>query len=398
MRKLTFAVMLTSLAVLAGCAGDDTTSLAEKISLTQYAGQIAPVEHSRDGDVTTYTFDQAQGPMCMRGDDYLVGVRDTGSDDLVIFLQGGGACWSVFCLAVTRATQGVPTAIDLLNPELPGNPVANWNVVYLPYCDGSFFLGDSQHDDNINDKGTRYHHGLANLTAALEVALMRFPAPDRILLAGSSGGAYGLLFAGPLVRHYYPEAELILMADSGLGLARDGDAAYTQVLLDEFNLNRFLPANCPTCFSNGNLTGLFGYFLAHDKHVRIGAYTSWFDGVLATVFLQIPGDRYADAITSQTGALHDAYPDRFRRFVTDGNQHTALLGDPSGIVGTDYGAVELPPDSMAALIDNVNIGGMDTTAIGQTTMTTWLRGLIEGDLDAWTDILEERGTAPDTQE
>jgi len=379
-----------------GDAEADAPSLAAKLGLTQYVGLIDPIEYSTEDGVTTYTFDKAQGPMCMRGADYRMSVRDADSDDLVIFMQGGGACWSDFCLVVTGAPAGMP-GIDILDREMEANPVADWDAVYLPYCDGSFFLGDAEHDDNIYDMGPRYHHGLANLTAALEVAALRFPNPSRILLAGSSGGAYGLLLAGPLLRHYYPDVELILMADSGVGIARDGDMAYTQVLLDEFNLDRFIPEDCPDCLDNGHMTGILGWFLERDPNARIGMYSSWYDGVIAGVFLRIPGERYATALKAQTDRLYEAYPDRFRRFIMDGVQHTTLLGDPSGIIGSDLGAVELPPGALTDLMSNVVLGGLDETRIGELSFSAWLAALIDNDLDAWIDVQEERGPEPEEE-
>jgi hypothetical protein len=372
-------------------------SLATQLGLTQYSGAINPVEEARADGVITYTFDPAEGPVCMRGAPFRASVRDAESDDLVIFLQGGGACWSAFCLAVTGAPLGIP-GVDVLDPELDANPVRDWNQVYLPYCDGSFFAGDAVHADNLNGKGDRIHRGLANLTGALEVAKQHFDAPRRVLLAGSSGGAYGLLLAGPLVRHYYPDAELIVMADSGIGLGRDGDEAYMDVVLDEFNVRRFLPDDCADCRADGHITGLIGYFLARDDNVRVGMYSSWYDSVLATTFLQVPAAQFADGLDAQSQALHDAWPDRFRRFIADGNQHTSLLGDPTGIIGSDLGAVELPDGALARLLGgDLLIRGLTATQVGDVTMAAWLTGLIDNDLDVWVDLQAERGPPPEAE-
>ncbi len=369
-------------------------SLAQSLGMTQYSGKIDPIEESRDGNETTYTFDPEQGPVCMRGEPYRVGVRETDSEDLVIFLQGGGACWSAFCLAVTTAPAGVPH-VEILHPENAANPVADWNVVYLPYCDGSFFAGDAAYNDNLNNKGLREHRGMANLTAALEVAQQRFANPKRILLAGSSGGAYGLLFGAPLTRHYFPDAELIIMADSGIGLARDGDPAYTEVILEEFRLHRFLPEDCTDCLKDGHLSGFLDYFLTRDRNARVGFFSSWFDGVIATIFLQIPPEQFARAIENGTNSLYEKHPNRFRRFIVDGIQHTTLLGDPSGIIGTDLGSVELPPEALDELLGgSLMLGGLENTAIGELTMAVWLRALIEHDLETWVDIQQERTEAP----
>lgn len=377
--------------------GPAAVPLAEALGLTQYAGRITPLELSTVDGVVTYTFDAAEGPRCMRGGDYKVGVRDTPSDDLLIFLEGGGVCSTKFCLAVTGAPDGIPSGVDILNPALKVNPTADWDVVYLPYCDGSFFLGDASYDDDLNGKGTRYHHGLANLTAGFEVAAGRFPHPARILLGGSSGGAYGLLLAWPLLRAYYPHTPLIVMADSGIGLARDGDDAYVMSLLDEFNITRFLPKDCTHCIDHGHMTGLLAYLFERDPNARMGMYSSWYDTVLSTIFLQVPSEQFATALQQQTDRVAAAYPDRFRRFVTDGNAHTALLGNPTGIIGSDLNAVELPAGALTQLMTNVALGSLRTTAIGDVTMSAWLKALIDDDRSVWVDLEEPRGPVPGTE-
>jgi hypothetical protein len=394
----TLIVLLSvAAATIMSCTNDGSTernegprlSVATELGLTEYSGQIVPVEESSDGDETTYTFSAEQGPMCMRGADYRMSVRRTESDDLVIFLQGGGACWTAFCLAVTAAPAGIP-GIDLMDPALVENPVRDWNIVYLPYCDGSFFAGDVTVDDDLNGKGVRHHRGLANLTAALEVAKQEFPSPRRILLAGSSGGAYGLLLGAPLVRHYYPDAELIVMADSGIGLAR-GEEEFLDVILDEFNLRRFVPDDCPECMEGGHLTGIAGYILGRDSAIRMGTYSSWQDSVLAKTFLSIDPREFAESLDSETTKIHERYPDRFRRFITAGTQHTSLLGDATGIIGRDINAVELPEGALQNLLggDLLIQGLVDTTADG-VSMAEWLTGLIDDDPEVWKDLLDER--------
>jgi hypothetical protein len=374
-------------------SGAAVAAWVEDVGLAQYAGKITPVVSSTDGDVTTYTFDTAQGPMCLRGGAFKVGVRDAGSGDLLFFLQGGGVCSKTFCMAVNAAPDGVPQS-DILNPAVLQNPVATWNVVFLPYCDGSFFLGDADYDDDVNGNGKRWHRGLANLTAGLEVAKMLFPKPARILLAGASGGAYGLLLAWPLLRHYYPDTPLVVMADSGIGVAKDGDDAFVTDLLDEFRIARFIPKDCDGCLDRGHMTGVAGYFLQRDPGVRFGTYSAWYDGVLSSIFMQIPGERFAKGLREQTDRLAAAYPDRFRRFVTDGVTHTTLLGDVTGIIGTDIAAVEVPAGLSPALLASVEIGSIKTMESGGVAEAAWLKGLIDGDLQAWVDVVEAAGTPP----
>ena len=86
-----------------------------------------PVIESVDGDTTVYAFEAGEGPRCMRGGTFRFSVRDTGSENLLIFLQGGGTCWSDFCLTVTAATAGVPL-VESLDPDNPSNPLAAYGI------------------------------------------------------------------------------------------------------------------------------------------------------------------------------------------------------------------------------------------------------------------------------
>jgi hypothetical protein len=224
---------------------------------------------------------------------------------------------------------------------------------------------------------------------------MRFPNPDRVLLAGSSGGGYGLLLSGFLARHYFPDTELIVMADSGIGLAKDDDPEYIRGVLDELNLSRFIPPDCEHCLDHGHLTGLLGYLLDRDPQVRVGMYSSWYDTILTSLYLQVPAEQFATGLQQQTDRIHAAHPTRFRRFITDGIQHTAIVGKSSAIFGTDWGALEVPQQLWPTFLrTRVNVGKLKDTRIGGLTMAAWLAALVNNDPQVWVDIQQERGPAP----
>jgi len=386
-----------------GCAGRKADSGAEadgpgwdpndpRFSLL---GQAVVTEESVDGNVTTHTYDPASGPACLRGDPYRVSTRDTGSRDLVIFLQGGGACWDDFCLAVTGAPAGVP-AVDILNTELAENPLADWNVTYLPYCDGSLFIGRRDHDDDGDGTPERLHRGLANLSAALDMARAQFPNPDRVLLAGSSGGGFGVLLAPPIVRGVYPNAELSVLADSAIGVARgDVEPGFVTHLMDQWGAAELVPPSCDaSCVGDGHMTGVVAENLRVDADLRMAVFTSWYDMIIGDVFLDVtPGD-FAASVAAETGALHDAFPDRFRRFVVDGRMHTTLLGDPTGIVGTDLGAVEVPPSALDDLA-GIELGSLASTeSASGVAISPWVAAFVDGDDSVWMDVVDPAGPIP----
>ena len=372
--------------------------LAEDMNLTRYLGQasVSEVRPTPElGQSTTYTFEVGSGPSCMRGDPFQMATRDReGSNDVVVFLQGGGACWDEFCLAVVKAPDGIPD-VDILRTDLSNNPVADWNVVYLPYCDGSLFAGDLDVDEDGDGEADRYQRGLANLSAALDIAREAYPSPDRVLLTGSSGGALGAMLNMPLVRHVWPDAELMVMTDSGAGVARgQQELGFVTGLAEAFNAEGYLPPECLDCFDEGHMAPFVDWYLEHDAGVRYGMFSSWYDTIIGDMFMDVPASQFRDDLAGETGRTHARFPDRYRRFIVDGGMHTTLLGNPIGIIGDDLSSLEFPLDIFSAL-SNLSLGSLETTQTqAGDRFDAWLQGLVEADSDSWQDLQDEAGEAP----
>lgn len=111
------------------------------------------------------------------------------------------------------------------------------------------------------------------------------------------------------------------------------------------------------------------------------------------MFLDVDPADFRDDLKTETEAIHTSYPDRYKRFFIDGTMHTTLLGDPSGIVGSDLGAVEIPPEALTRLTD-LQLGGMETTPLGDTPFVDWMTAFVDGD-DAWEDLTETPGPVPE---
>jgi hypothetical protein len=397
-RRLT-AVCLLCLAglvsVVGGCAdgqaatGPSLIDEAREAGLLKYLDEGAtPTIESQEGDTTVYAFGPEDGPLCMRGDTYRFMVRETGSEKLLIFLQGGGACWSEFCLAVTAAPPGIPL-VEALDPNNPSNPMADWNVLYLPYCDGSLFAGDADVDEDGDGVGDRLHRGLQNLSGSMRTIRDIFPDPKHVLLTGSSAGGFGTIPATLLVRATYPQAHLQVFNDSGVGIARPGEPDFIDGILDEQGITPMIPASCVDCSGDGHITRLVRWTLERDPNLEIAVFSSFQDSVMTGIFLTIEPEAFETALRTETGVLHELFPDRYRRFLVNGIEHTSLLGDPTGIIGEDIAALEFSEDAIAGLT-NVNIGGLDRTDIDGFTVGQWLRAFVEGG-DGWTDRLALEG-------
>jgi len=386
--------LAVGVAVAAGCGGSRGSSSGANpfqesvdLGLTQYFGTATPSSTvATTPQITTYTYDPASGPVCMTGDPFRFAIRDEGSDDLFIFLQGGGACWSQFCLATTGAPAGIPEKVDILDPNKATNPLRATSTVYLPYCDGSLFVGSTEHVGNADGSHDRIQHGLMNVSAALDVAAQRFPHPKRVILAGSSGGAYGTILATALVRTKWLDVPLLVYEDSGPGIGKPGDVSFIHTLLDEFGALRFVPPSCTDCIGNGHITRLIEWALERDPKLTIASFSSYEDGVIAGIFLDIPGEDYKTALLGETTRIHQEFPNRYRRFLIDGTVHTALLHNPIGIVGNDLTAVILPLSALPKLI-HLQLGSLDGTTLDGVSVGEWF-GAMLGDGGRWDDLTQ----------
>ena len=377
---------------LGGDAPDESLEEPQLVREARLSGLLNYIDEgpeprleSSDGDTSVFVFEGDEGPICMRGEPFRFSYRERGSDKLLVFLQGGGTCWSDFCLTVIAASAGIPM-VDALDPDNPSNPMSDWNVLYLPYCDGSFFTGDRDFDENGDGKGDRLHRGLQNLSGALRKARVLMPDPERVLLTGSSAGAFGTIPATVLVRAVYPEATLQVFNDSGVGVARPDEPAFVEKILDEQGLIPLFPESCEACWGDGHITRLVHWIFERDDAVQMAVFSSMHDSVIAGTFLDIDADIFQETMLKETHALHERFPERYKRFIVQGVAHTTLLGTPVGIIGEDLSALEFSSDALSGL-SGIRLGGLDSTTIGEVSAGDWLRAFVEGD-PAWVDMIE----------
>ena len=307
----------------------------------KYLGDFTPIfsEELADGWVK-HTFDPqgGDGPICIAGTPFTVFTREQNPAKLMIFLQGGGACWQDFYFCNILADEVPPPlagpqsgiwvdSFDTGSEVLP-NPVGDWSVVYVPYCDGSVFTGDNDvADPNFPFGPVRFHRGLRNISAAMDLAHDTFSHPSRILVAGSSAGGVGAASMAPfLARFLYGNNDhLFVFNDAGPVAINTNDVAAVQARAADWNFGSLFPASCTDCDDQGQTTELIEWRLENDSTVREAFYSTDGDAT-DRFFLNVPTqEAYRELILSEHGALHQAYPDRYNAFIRSGDdEHTAL--------------------------------------------------------------------------
>ena len=299
----------------------------------RYLGVFAPMmTELLPGGITTYTFDGSSGgPICFTGNQYAMSTRNGTSSELMIFLQGGGLCGPNGCDAVEAAEPVTPIPFGILSVNDPSNPTADYNVAYLPYCDGSLWMGDRDIDEDGDGFGDRLFRGVQNLSASLDVIAGAYPSPSKILLTGNSAGGYGTHAALPLVRQLYPDVPIELANDSGMGIFSEGGL---ESLNEYWNSDAFFPASCETCIGeDGNLTDYHKYQLAEDSNLRVGFLSTKQDAVVTIERGTMSGPEFERQLLEAIGELSEAYPERFQSLIADGDGHTFIIRDFERSVG-----------------------------------------------------------------
>ena len=246
--------------------------------------------------------------------------RNGSSNNLLIFLQGGGFCSPFACEAVEEGIPLVPFGI--LNPADPQNQAASYNVGYVPYCDGSGMMGDNEVDSDGDGVNDRFFKGIQNLSASLDVIARTYPSPDKIVLAGNSAGGFAVHAALPLVRKLYPDVRIELINDSGVGILGPGGM---QTLIDYWNASVFFPSTCSDCIgADGNLTDYHKYQLEQDPNTRMAYISSKQDATFA-VLIPGGGAAFEAQLIEAANELKAAFPDRFNSLIANGEGHTFLI-------------------------------------------------------------------------
>lgn len=272
------------------------------------------------------------------------------SDGLVIFFNGGGACWNDQTCSKPRleGDRATFTGKDAENAEsvykaelLPGdgparmsgifdrsnprNPVRDWSILFVPYCTGDVHSGSNTAHYHYPDTGKTFtieHRGWDNMQAILSWMRTNVPEPARLLVSGSSAGAYGAATHYAALRKLYPRARSVFLGDSGQGVSTPGFEKTRDV-----NWNYQLPASVfgrdarrtPDPEVVARLAG-------HFPLDRFAQFTAFHDATQRAFFAQMGGDRSCEAWTiKMTSELARRQRiSNFRSYLAFGKSHTIL--------------------------------------------------------------------------
>lgn len=247
MQRLLFFALLSA----AGCAGGAVARQSgSQIAIdssrpTVGATVVRPSEPPRDTVRPLSTLDKGwnripgrEGTGCASDTSFAFRVRPALPDKVLIFLNGGGACWKAQdCDPKGRPTyttnvdsandQSIRQGIfDLSNDE---NPVRDFTMVFVPYCTGDLHLGTRTVDYQIRDAKASAvkrefavrHQGAENIDAVLDWVYSNVRTPQIVFITGSGTGALATPVIAEQVARHYPRARVVQLGDASGGIRSD---------------------------------------------------------------------------------------------------------------------------------------------------------------------------------
>jgi len=294
--------------------------------------ELDPLEVS-----ATWSWFDIPGATCGNGDGTGLGIRAAdGSNELVIFLAGGGVCSdNQTCFVAPQANYiatgyqeaeflaelgvggGGPHDLQLFARDDNANPFRGANYVFVPYCTGDLHSGDKV---TTYDDGTVHHVGFANMERYLETLHATFTDTTRIYLMGISAGGGGAVFNWSQVQETFASARVDVINDSGPWFPSPymTDTIETR-WRTSWAMDANLPSGCADCLDDlGALHTHLAASQTGDARAALLAQTR--DSTLSAVY-GIPDTDVEAGLGAMANAISS---NNYQHFYVTGTSHLTL--------------------------------------------------------------------------
>ncbi len=322
----------------AGLADVPLTDVGHDASPVDAGPPVAPVVAPRN----TWTWVDEPDTRCGNGRPTGFGINV--ADDttrVLIFLQGGGACWdATTCLGLVPTSFYVQTgygraefATDVLRPAMlplrrgdPSNPFGAMSMVYVPYCTGDIHAGDRVARYTSLGRSQDFHHvGARNLDHILRRVAATFPRARRVWLAGDSAGGFGAALNMDRVQRALPLARVDVLDDSGQPVQPPADR--WRAWRTAWNLQ--LPEGCDAACA-GDIRAIADLLRRRYPDNRFGLISFTHDPVIST-FMGLDAFTFHTRLRDFTRAMARDWPSG-RSFLLTGASHVAFVTPTPALV------------------------------------------------------------------
>ena len=321
----------------AAVAANDMTTGGN--SSTSDASLGDPIE-TMDGAWEYISFDDTK---CRDGSPAGVSInRNNSSKKLMIYLEGGGACFETLSCLTNAASVGAattPTEAGIFARANADNPVKDWNYVYVPYCTGDVHSGTKEDVTVPGVAGTQNFMGRRNLESFMKRIVPSFPDVEQVLFTGSSAGGFGAATNGEYVQKVFGDVPVFVIDDSGPSMSNEYmRGCLLEVWNEIWGFDDGFLADC-----GGDCTDPTNYGIEYSLHtikglrndVMGGLYETTADGTISLFYglgtdacpaASIPADQFKAGLLDFRATI-EPLTSSYGTYFLEGTGHTILRSD-----------------------------------------------------------------------
>jgi len=341
-------------ALFLGACGDGRKAAA--IDPDERVTEPLPAGEALEAPADTWTWVDFPDARCMDDSATGLGVMlHPASDKVLIYIQGGGACFNLATCAVASNPNGfgekdlaANVNRGVLDESDPDNPFRDWNKVFIPYCSGDIFSGAASDGTGY---GGRTQAGYLNMRAYLTRLVPTFDTHSQIVLGGYSAGGFAATVNWvQAIEGFGAAVRVDVLNDSGPPLGTKYLTPCLQKRLAElWNWAPSIPKSCKDCnLTTGNVTEpVMKWAASRTRDRRIALISSSEDAVIKLFYgygqdncanldgllASYPEGLYPEGLRDLEARLFKGHPG-FSSFVVESSQHVWTMQSP-GTVTSD---------------------------------------------------------------
>ena len=327
----------------ASCANDTTDSAAEQAATTVVESsdstttEVEPSEQvAAPADWEEHVVDPETGCLCADGSDFSFWSRKANPEKVMLYFQGGGACFTEETCSFEDGSYTVTAEVDgtpgggkgIFDVDNPDNPLADWSIVYVPYCTGDVHIGNNV--QTYSDDLTVNHVGFLNASKGLDYVIENFPDASEVFVAGSSAGGGPPPLFGGLVSDELPATKVSVLADAS-GAYPDNPPINEAIgtLWGTFKNIPNWPENEGLEPKDWSIPGLFTQAGLHDPDIAMARFDNAYDETQQefSELASLSDGDLKDIIVFNEGMI-EASGVPIASYLAPGDAHT-ILGRPS---------------------------------------------------------------------
>ena len=202
------------------------------MGIATLACSTKPVRTSSSAAPVWQEIQGGEQTICSNGTPYVFFFHPGNSKKLLVFFQGGGACWDPISCNLNAKPTYDPSADAHDNPAgdevnlggyawdgifnfgNPRNPFRDYSFLLIPYCTGDTHLGSKDVTYSTPDTTfTINHQGARNVQAALNWVYNKVPQATQVFVTGASAGSIASPVYACVIADHYPDARVAHLGD-----------------------------------------------------------------------------------------------------------------------------------------------------------------------------------------